>query len=319
MLDSELIPSNYVAYRRDRNRHGRGVMILLRNSNLARRRQDLETDCEIVWVKCFLPKTRMVLGAFYRPPNSGECDLQHLHNSIEGIPTNTSSLIVLGGDFNLPNIAWKDNLPTGHSKEAVVMKVLQQEHNLYKLVHTPTRKENIIDLVLTNQPTMVADLELVDSLPGCNHDAISFVVDTAKPRVHIHKRQLYNFKRGNFDQYRELLDVIPWDCCFLTDKVEEAWTNVKDMIFLIADKCIPKTTMCSRKKMSWLLESTLKLIRVKHRMYKVAKRTMTKKDWNKYKSVRNKLRDCTRRDHQSHLQDICDNICIQTREAFGGG
>ena len=85
------------------------------------------------------------------------------------------------------------------------------------------------------------------------------------------------------------------------------------MIFLIADKCIPKTTMRSRKKMSWLLESTLKLIRVKHRMYKVAKRTMTEKDWNKYKSVRNKLRDCTRRDHQSHLQDICDNLHTDQR------
>ena len=38
-------------FSRDRSRHGGGVLLLVHQDVPARRREDLETDCEILWVE----------------------------------------------------------------------------------------------------------------------------------------------------------------------------------------------------------------------------------------------------------------------------
>ena len=43
----ELINSNYTVYRKDRNRYGGGIMVLIRSALQVTRRLDLETDCEL--------------------------------------------------------------------------------------------------------------------------------------------------------------------------------------------------------------------------------------------------------------------------------
>ena len=50
ILDSELVDDNHAIFRRDRNRHGWGVMLVVDASIPAKRRQDLETDCELLWI-----------------------------------------------------------------------------------------------------------------------------------------------------------------------------------------------------------------------------------------------------------------------------
>ena len=52
IFDHEIVHNSlYSVFRRDRNRHGGGVMLLVKNTLSATRRQDLETDCEILWVE----------------------------------------------------------------------------------------------------------------------------------------------------------------------------------------------------------------------------------------------------------------------------
>ena len=38
----------------------------------------------------------------------------------------------------------------------------------------PTRKNNMLDLVLTNWPNFVIDVGVVDNLPFTDHDAVQF-------------------------------------------------------------------------------------------------------------------------------------------------
>lgn len=91
-------------------------MLLLRNSIPAIRRQDIETDCEVLWVEVTTRRRHVFLGGFYRPPNSGLSTLHHLHNSMMAIPS--SSIVVVSGDFNFPNTTWIEGQPSGYSVEA---------------------------------------------------------------------------------------------------------------------------------------------------------------------------------------------------------
>ena len=70
ILDSEMTNGSYAVFRRDRDRHGGGVMIMIRNNIPAIRRPDLETSCEVLWIELPLRSKPILLGVFYRPPIS---------------------------------------------------------------------------------------------------------------------------------------------------------------------------------------------------------------------------------------------------------
>ena len=46
------------------------------------------------------------------------------------------------------------------------------DHFLTQLVTHPARGDNILDLVFTNSPDSFSTVQIVDSLPGTDHDAI---------------------------------------------------------------------------------------------------------------------------------------------------
>ena len=49
--ESEIVDNSYYAFCHDCNRHGGGVMLLIRNTISATRRTDLEDDCELLWIE----------------------------------------------------------------------------------------------------------------------------------------------------------------------------------------------------------------------------------------------------------------------------
>ena len=106
IFDHECVHSNsYTVFRRDRNRHGGGVMLIVNSSISATRRQDLETDCEILWVELCLQNRKVLFAVSYRPPNSSSSCLLQLEHSLASVPDSVS--VVLCGDFYLPNVNWQ--------------------------------------------------------------------------------------------------------------------------------------------------------------------------------------------------------------------
>ena len=93
------------------------------------------------------------------------------------------------GDFNLPG------------REIESLSDLMLDRCLTQLVRQPTQGENILDLLLTNSPGLVSQVEVVSGIPGSDHDAIQFSVKSAKPTLVRHNRFTYNFKKADFDRF----------------------------------------------------------------------------------------------------------------------
>ena len=83
-------------------------MLVLQSEIPAVHRDDLETDCELLWVEITTASSSILLGAFYRPPGTGSVPLNQLHQSLSSIPD--SRPIILCGDFNLPVKSTKPTL-----------------------------------------------------------------------------------------------------------------------------------------------------------------------------------------------------------------
>ena len=196
-----------------------------------------------------------------------------LSSSLKAI--NTSTPIIISGDFNLENIDWSETSPspTTYSTKAHLLCELLDEFNLQQLVTEPTRNSNILDLLITNREDLIQGSKVVDGIPGSDHESVQFGVNLTRKPLSRHKRRMYNFRKADFEAYRELLSKVPWTCCFLTDSIEDCWRCFKDVILSVADQCIPKITLKPRKRKFWLSDETLLQIRRKRRAYKLAKRT----------------------------------------------
>ena len=48
ILSSEIVTYSYNTFRRDRNRHGGGFLLLVHKIITSRQREDLESDCELI-------------------------------------------------------------------------------------------------------------------------------------------------------------------------------------------------------------------------------------------------------------------------------
>ena len=90
-------------FRKDHTEDGHGgVAVYVKNEISCKRRHDLEiVALECVWLEIRLHSKRLLVGTFYRPPNSDSTILTHIENSIDFARDTEITEIIILGDFNL--------------------------------------------------------------------------------------------------------------------------------------------------------------------------------------------------------------------------
>ena len=134
---------DYSLIRKDRrDRPGGGICFYIRSSVPFRRRLDLESDdFETVWITLLpnhLPRrfSPIIIGSVYHPPSADHRYLiDHIVNTFDRIKMDHPHCgIIICGDFNrLPKSTLLGRIPS-----------------LSQLVITPTRNNNVLDLLFTN-------------------------------------------------------------------------------------------------------------------------------------------------------------------------
>ena len=130
-----------------------------------------------------------------------------------------SNLIIIG-DLNFPEVDWE----TGHSRHSVDQLFLEMFSNLglAQLIDKPTHiAGNILDLLLTDNPCLVANIEVDTGWHICksNHYPITFNVKLRADKRKIPKREIYNFKKANWTAVNDEISSINWapELCKNTD------------------------------------------------------------------------------------------------------
>ena len=136
---SEIFPDNYNIYRKDRisDKHG-GVFQAVKKDIIVTHRDDLNTDCEIIWTQCQIQNKRsksLFFASFYRPNKTDISGLHELDSSLFklGDRLNTSNVIV-AGDFNAPDLKWNDLESRNCSLNSEQLLEIIDEHGLTQLV-----------------------------------------------------------------------------------------------------------------------------------------------------------------------------------------
>ena len=102
-IDDDLALNGFNLHRRDRpgDHHG-GICVYVNQNIFSRRRNDLELpNIENVWIEVLLHNCKMLIGTFYRLPNSSPVVLSSIEDSI-GLAYDTNiQNAVITGDLNL--------------------------------------------------------------------------------------------------------------------------------------------------------------------------------------------------------------------------
>merc|ERR1711962_116342 len=142
----------YNIYRGDRKEIIRGGTAIYLHDKL-----EANKICEISYQKCdmvaiMIPEIQTINIVIYRPPGTRSSEFNHILNELQRILRNLEKpdpTIILSGDFNFPFVKWKRMPDNNCSWE-------------YKS-HTNARIENTLDLVFTNEISLITSVEVNNS------------------------------------------------------------------------------------------------------------------------------------------------------------
>ena len=287
-------------------------------------RDDLDTDCEIIWTQCQIKNRRsksLFFASFYRPNVNDLNSLNELDASLFklGDKINTNN-VILAGDFNAPNINWNDlNIPNGPTMSERLLDVAC-EHGFTQLVQEPTRKqgetENILDLVLTNNDKIISNVQI---LPGISdHDMVFFYVNLACSKKRRIKCKIYMRKKADTTRIQEELQdlVNTFNERMIHESVEAKWNMFQEKITEIMDTCIPHKFTSTRHNLPWFGRTLRRQTRKKQKLYNKAKKSGKQSDWCAFKAARKQLHRNLKLSRDNYFSDFLGNSIQENPKAF---
>ena len=123
-------------------------------------------------------KPDLYIGSFYRPPSAGDSPLIELEATLTNLPVDKT--IILGGDFNCREIDWVRLTSNGPSHCHKLLDICN-DFSLNQMNDKPTRLGSILELHLTNNPSLVRNCSIASGFS--DHDGMIVHLVTLCRRV----------------------------------------------------------------------------------------------------------------------------------------
>ena len=327
--DNEVVNTDkYKIFRLDRSNHthppdptssrkfrsnGGGVMIgINRELDVISAGINISCKAEILGVTLkFRNGKKVAICTCYRVGTLGVANHNNIESYIQGVLSRRGiNNMVLIGDFNMAHTQWS-SYQTNDNVERLFLDSFSN-FGFQQLVDSPTHcKGNILDLLLTNSPQLVSNISVADEFLMCksDHFPIQFKVKSYARKKKTAKREIYNFKRANWDALISELDSTNWQHLLSSSDVEVAWNAFKAHLFCVVDKHIPKIKIQNQFQPPWFDSETYELCREKERLRSAYKRTKSDVNYVKYANcrrsfkrlVQGKMRDNFKDEYNSNL------------------
>ncbi|XP_028940161.1 F-BAR domain only protein 2-like, partial [Antrostomus carolinensis] len=167
-----------------------------------------------------------------------------------------------------------------------------------EMVEEPTRREELLDLVLINKERLVEEVKVGGRLGCSDYEIVEFRITCSGHRATSRTAAL-DFKRANFGLFMELLGEIPWDRALDGRGAQESWLIFKHHFLQAQDQSILKSKKSSRRATTsaWLSRELLDKLKWKKEVYRTWKKGLT--TWEEYKNVVRGCGDTSRKDKAS--------------------
>ena len=240
------------------------------------------------------------LGVIYRSPNSSVSDNNKLMLQIDKISKrlmNSGEKLILLGDFNFPEITWSDeDCEKSPSHPASEFLNTLQSNYLSQFVDKPTHHRalqtpTLIDLILSNDPEFVYNLEFHPPFGKSHHSVLTFDVDVKPIKYNNSSIKKFSYNKGNYVAMRNHVKDFDWNSLLNFDDVNEMWDKFECILSDTMHMYIPKYTKKSVYKHTYNSPPTLlSKLRCKREAFKTFKRFPTESNRKIYAKYRNQVK-----------------------------
>ena len=303
---SEVFPPSYTVHRNDRaTGTGGGVFTATREGLIADAQPDLTTDCEIVWTKVKARNKKDIYLCSYYMPHRNLNDIARLEESLKQVTNHKKGKhIILAGDFNCPDINWEKMTVNKGAADREVQQALLDlttEHGLSQIHDQPTRDNNLLELVFTNNPSIVKSST---SVPGISdHAMVVTDIDIIPQYIKQKPRKLYIFSKANWDNIYDDMDILSRKitCSPSSSTIEDLWCSFKTGIEQSMDRNIPTKVCKNRKSLPWYNRNLKRMVRRKSRLYKHAKKS---NQWGSFKAFQKTCKKAFKKAEINHINNV---------------
>lgn len=305
-LNDDIAPSQYRLHgyhnplTRHRNRHGGGVAIYIHKSLAFQRLSQLELgDEEWVWAKVKLEDISLLVCCVYLPPNltSDRLDVfinNFTESTCQATAQNSKATFILG-DFNTGNI-YIDNRYDSHSGITSFDHLLKDTADMLQLqqiIEQPTRITNncgnLRDLIFTTDGNKILDSGTLSSFSNLDHLPVYAKIDAAPPKTNNKPTHtvIWDYSKLNAPLLTDLLVTTDWND-ILDNDIDTATNLFISAIHTAASAAIPRKRKINYSQQKpWMTSELRRNIRKRDRLFKVAKRTETAFNWDRWRYQRN--------------------------------
>ena len=220
--------------------------------------------------------------------------------------------VLIAGDFNFKEIDWATEYCSPGKQHLLDFVDTLQECFLFQHVTEPTRfreneKPNILDLIISNEESMVQDLTYLPPLEKSDHVCLTFNVVYRKQKQLLLEKPIYNIFKANYDSIRSDLDQVNWMELF-NSNFKEDYRKFIDIISTLVEKHSPLLKKGNNKRNLYSSRDTIRLKNAKRRAWDTYKKTPSTHTYNKFKRCRNNLRSLTRTLRRNFELNLARNI-----------
>ncbi|PKU36007.1 nedd4-binding protein 2-like 2 [Limosa lapponica baueri] len=196
--------------------------------------------------------------------------------------------LILLGDFNHPNISWKNN--TASCRQSRWLLECLNDNFLRQKIDSPTQGNVILDLIVTNTSELIRDVKIGGNLGCSDHALVEFTVlrDTCRTRSVV---GTLSFRKTNLQVFKELVKRTLWEMVLRDKGAEQSWQIFKDAFHRAQELSIPRCKKSSkkRKRPAWLSQDLLVKLKAKKELHRQFKQDQL--SWEEYRDVAQLCRD----------------------------
>ena len=274
-----------------------------------------------VWVTIPDKANKLTLiGNVYRSgtPSKAKTLDNNLHELIKYFSLSKKfDKVIITGDFNHSSVKWKEDgsfTSTDPADEDFIECI--RDSFLHQHVLKPTRivenHQSLLDLILSNDPDIVNNIEYDMHIGNSDHISLIFEVPTDIDIAdNVDVRVKYKYSKANIQAIKQKLNI-DWEIELKDKSSEEAYKIFCDKYYSAIDAHVPKYKNVNKNilptKPVWMTRQTEKLVKEKHHAWIRYLNTKHPKCYEAYKYARNKVSHALQVDRRRYETGIALEI-----------
>ena len=242
--ENEIEMDGYVVFRRDRNKHGGGIMVAIKqgaNGTVIWR----DDEAEMMGVKLTINGKQINLIAVYRPPNDPVDTFERLEERLSILKDKDN--IIIAGDLNMPGVTWIEGYGrNGGMMQAIASGIINK--GFVQTVREGTRKtgfgiNNVLDVILVKPEELWCKTEVIDGISDHRIPITTLFIKANKIEEERQSKVWY-YRKANVQEVKEEFKdkYTEWESVGEGD-VEKMWNGFKAICNDIRDKYVPSKVL----------------------------------------------------------------------------